>query len=92
MIAAGGRCLPVALDIRDEQAVEAAIKKTIETFGGIDVVVNNASAMFPFRMDDLETKRFLLMNDFIPKGTFFVTKYAMPHLKKSSNGQFISSW
>ncbi|KAI1301780.1 Hydroxysteroid dehydrogenase-like protein 2 [Halotydeus destructor] len=90
VIAAGGKCLPIQLDVRNEEAVADAIKKTVETFGGLDIVINNASAMFPFAMDDLETKRFLLMNDVILKGSFFVTKYAMPHLKLSSNPHILN--
>lgn len=90
VLKAGGKCLAIGLDVRDEDAVKAAIEKTVATFGGIDIVVNNASAMFPFGLEELTTKRFLLMNDVILKGSFFVTKYAYPHLKKSANGHVLN--
>jgi len=87
---AGGNCLPIQLDVRDEVAVKNAINATIDHFGGIDVLINNASAMFPSRLENLETKRFLLMNDVILKGTFFMTKYSLPHLKQSNHGHVLN--
>jgi citronellol/citronellal dehydrogenase len=90
VIAAGGKCLPLALDVRDEAAVKAAIEKTVQTFGGIDIIVNNASSMYPTGIEDLDTKRFHLMNDVILRGTFMVTKYSLPHLKKSQNPHILN--
>ena len=87
---AGGQCLALQLDVRDESAVASAIEKTVDRFGGIDVLINNASAMYPYRLDKLESRRFLLMNDVIVKGTFFMTKYSLPHLKKSSNPHILN--
>lgn len=88
---AGGKCLAIPLDVRNEEGIATAIKKTEETFGGvIDVLVNNASAMHPNRIDDLTTKKFHLMNDVILKGSFLMTKYCLPLLRKSSNPHILN--
>jgi NAD(P)-dependent dehydrogenase (short-subunit alcohol dehydrogenase family) len=87
---AGGQCLPIQLDVRNEEAVCAAIEETVTHFGGIDAVINNASAMYPYRLEGLESKRFLLMNDVIVKGSFFMAKHCVAHLKKSSNPHIIN--
>jgi citronellol/citronellal dehydrogenase len=82
---AGGKALPLAVDVRDEEAVKAAIEKTAATFGGIDIVVNNASAiqLTPVRQTDM--RRFDLMHQINTRGTFMVSKYAIPHLLKAEN-------
>ena len=85
VLSAGGQCLAIGLDVRHEDAVRDAIDRTIATFGGIDVVINNASAMHPHRLQDLDVKKFDLMNDVIVRGSFLVTKYSLPHLMKSAN-------
>jgi citronellol/citronellal dehydrogenase len=90
VLAAGGKCLAIGLDVRHEDAVRDAIEKTVATFGGIDVVINNASAMHPYRLQDLDVKKFNLMNDVIMKGTFYVTKYSLPHLKNSPNPHILN--
>jgi citronellol/citronellal dehydrogenase len=82
---AGGRALPLVVDVRDEAAVSGAIDKTVETFGGLDIVVNNASAisLTPTLMTDM--KRFDLMHQINTRGTYMVSKYAIPHLEKAEN-------
>jgi citronellol/citronellal dehydrogenase len=81
---AGGTALPIQCDIRDETQVEAAINKTVEQFGGIDIVVNNASAINLTRTDQTPAKRFDLMFDVNVRGTFLVSQAALPHLRKSA--------
>jgi citronellol/citronellal dehydrogenase len=83
--AAGGRALPLAVDIRDEDAVEDAIARTAAHFGGIDIVVNNASAIAITPVAATEMRRFDLMHQINTRGTFMVSKYAIPHLAKAQN-------
>jgi citronellol/citronellal dehydrogenase len=83
--AAGGEALPIVGDIRDAEAVEAAVARTVERFGGIDVVVNNASAINLAPMRDLPVKRFDLMQQINSRGTYVVTRAALPHLGESSH-------
>ena len=83
--AAGGKALPVLCDIRDEAQVMAAIDKTVAEFGGIDICVNNASAISLTDSQATGMKRFDLMMDINTRGTFMVSKYCIPHLKKSDN-------
>jgi citronellol/citronellal dehydrogenase len=83
--AAGGKCLPLMVDIREEEAVVAAIAKTAETFGGIDILVNNASAISLTNTQMTEMKRFDLMHQINTRGTFMVSKYAIPFLAKAEN-------
>ena len=82
--AAGGTALPIQCDIRDEAQIEAAIAKTAETFGGIDILVNNASAINLTRTDQTPAKRFDLMFDVNVRGTFLTSQAALPHLRKSA--------
>ena len=82
---AGGKALPVVVDVREEESVKAAIAKTAETFGGIDIVVNNASAINLSRTEAIDMKRYDLMNGINARGTFMVSKLAIPHLSKASN-------
>lgn len=88
--AAGGKALPVQCDIRDEAQIINAVQQAIETFGGIDAVINNASAIGLTTTEQTETKRFDLMHDINVRGTFLVTKHCIPHLKKSSNPHIIT--
>jgi citronellol/citronellal dehydrogenase len=81
--AAGGEALPIVGDIRDVEAVEAAVAQTVERFGALDVVVNNASAINLAPMRDLPVKRFDLMQQINSRGTFVVTRAALPHLRES---------
>ena len=83
--AAGGKCLPLMVDVRDEQSVAEAMTKTAETFGGIDIVVNNASAISLTNTQMTDMKRFDLMNQINTRGTFMVSKYAIPFLEKAEN-------
>src|SRR5712672_930309 len=83
--AAGGKALPVLCDIRDEAQVMAAIDQTVAEFGGIDICVNNASAISLTNSQMTEMKRFDLMMGINTRGTFLVSKYCIPHLKKAEN-------
>ncbi len=83
--AAGGNALPLVVDVRDEESVKSAMDKTVETFGGIDIVVNNASAINLARTEAVDMKRYDLMNQINTRGTFMVSKFAIPHLSKAAN-------
>ena len=87
---AGGKALAVQCDIRFEDQIQNAIDKTIEKFGGIDMLVNNASAIFLTPTEQTEPKRFDLMYDINVRGTFFVTQACIPHLKKSSQAHILT--
>jgi citronellol/citronellal dehydrogenase len=82
---AGGRALPLAVDVRDEEAVKAAIDKTVATFGALDILVNNASAISLTPVADTEMRRFDLMHQINTRGTFMACKYAIPHLERAEN-------
>jgi citronellol/citronellal dehydrogenase len=88
--AAGGEALPIVGDIRDAEAVEAAVAQTVERFGGIDIVVNNASAINLAPMRDLPVKRFDLMQQINSRGTFVVTRACLPHLRESSHAHVLT--
>ena len=83
--AAGGRALPVACDVREEAQVKGAIDKCVERFGGLDIVVNNASAISLTPVADTDMRRFDLMHQINARGTFMVSKYAVPHLARADN-------
>jgi citronellol/citronellal dehydrogenase len=83
--AAGGKALPIVGDVRDEAQVEAAVARTVDTFGGIDIVVNNASAINLSGIGDLPAKRYDLMLDINARGTFVLCSLALPHLRRSAN-------
>lgn len=78
--AAGGTALPIVGDIRDEDSVAAAVDRTVERFGGIDIVLNNASAINLANIGELPVKRYDLMLDINARGTFVLTSLALPHL------------
>jgi citronellol/citronellal dehydrogenase len=82
---AGGRALPLAVDVREEVAVKAAIDETAARFGGIDIVVNNASAISLTPVAQTDMRRFDLMHQINARGTFMVSKYALAHLEKAAN-------
>jgi citronellol/citronellal dehydrogenase len=88
--AAGGEALPIVGDIRDADAVERAVAETVERFGGIDLVVNNASAINLAPMRDLEVKRFDLMQQINARGTFVVTRACLPHLRESDHAHVLT--
>jgi citronellol/citronellal dehydrogenase len=85
IVAAGGKALPLVVDVRDEAQVKAAIERTVATFGGLDIVVNNASAVSRTPVADTDMRRFDLMHQVNTRGTFMVSKYAIPHLEKAAN-------
>jgi citronellol/citronellal dehydrogenase len=86
--AAGGRALPLSVDIRDEDAVLAAVAKAVETFGGIDILVNNASAISMTDTEHTPMKRYDLMNGVNARGTYLCTQACLPQLKMSAkNGR-----
>jgi citronellol/citronellal dehydrogenase len=81
---AGGKALALQCDIRDELAIEEAIKKTADAFGGIDIVINNASAINLTKTDQTPAKRFDLMFDVNVRGTFLTSQAALPYLRQSA--------
>jgi citronellol/citronellal dehydrogenase len=85
IVAAGGSALPIVCDIRDEAQIKAAVAQTVEKFGGIDICVNNASAISLTGTLQTEAKRYDLMHQINARGTFFVSKACIPHLKKAAN-------
>ena len=87
---AGGKALAVQCDIRFEDQIQAAVDKAVAQFGGIDMVINNASAISLTPTEQTEPKRFDLMHDINVRGTFFVTKACIPHLKRSSNAHILT--
>lgn len=90
MVSAGGQSLAVQCDIRYEDQVQNAVDKAVEKFGGIDIVVNNASAISLTGTEQTEPKRFDLMHAINVRGTFFVTRACIPHLKKSTNAHILT--
>ena len=82
--AAGGQALPLAVDIRDEDAVHAAVAKAVATFGGIDILVNNASAISLTDTEHTPMKRYDLMNGVNARGTYLCTQACLQELKKSA--------
>jgi citronellol/citronellal dehydrogenase len=82
---AGGRALPIVGDIRDAEQVAAAVAQAVERFGGIDICVNNASAINLAGTEALEPKRYDLMQDINTRGTFVVSRACVPHLKQADN-------
>jgi citronellol/citronellal dehydrogenase len=82
---AGGKALPLQVDVRFEDQIRAAIDQTVQVFGGIDILVNNASAIFLARTEDTPVKRWDLMNQVNARATFLMTQACLPHLRHSSN-------
>jgi citronellol/citronellal dehydrogenase len=82
---AGGKALPLALDVRDESMVKAALAQTMDRFGGIDIVINNASAIALTPVRDTDMKRFDLMHQINARGTFVVSKWAIGYLEQAAN-------
>ncbi len=87
---AGGQALAVQCDIRFEDQIQQVVDKAIERFGGVDMLVNNASAISLSPTEQTDPKRFDLMHDINVRGTFFVTKACIPHLKKSFNPHILT--
>jgi citronellol/citronellal dehydrogenase len=88
--AAGGNALPIVGDVRDEAGVGAAVERAVDRFGGIDIVVNNASAINLAPMAELEVKRFDLMQQINARGTFVLTRACLPHLRASSRARVLT--
>ena len=82
---AGGKALPLVVDVRDEAVVRDALDQTAQKFGGVDIVVNNASAIQLTPVVDTDMKRFDLMHQINARGTFVVSKWAIPYLAKAAN-------
>ena len=87
---AGGQALPIQLDIRDEQAVAEAMAQAAEHFGGIDILVNNASAIYLAQTPDVPMKRFDLMFGVNVRGTFVCSQAAYPYLKQSDHAHILN--
>ncbi|NSL85792.1 SDR family oxidoreductase [Chitinophaga solisilvae] len=87
---AGGKALPIQVDIREEAQIQAAVQKAADTFGGIDVLINNASAIQLTNTEQTPAKRFDLMYDINVRGTFLVTQHCIPWLKKGNNPHIIT--
>jgi citronellol/citronellal dehydrogenase len=87
---AGGHALPLVVDVRDDAVVKDAIDKTAARFGGLDIVVNNASAIQLTSVADTDMRRFDLMMAINTRGTFAVSKYAIPHLAKAENPHILT--
>jgi citronellol/citronellal dehydrogenase len=88
--AAGGKALAVQCDIRFEDQIQNTVAKAIERFGGIDILINNASAISLTSTEQTEFKRFDLIHSINVRGTFFVTKACIPYLKKAENPHILT--
>ena len=88
--AAGGTALPIVGDVRNEESVDAAVRETVERFGGIDIVINNASAIDLAHVGDLPVKRYDLMLDINARGTFLLTSLALPHVSGAENPHILT--
>lgn len=88
--ALGAKALAVQVDIRDETQIAAAIAKTIETFGGLEILINNASAIQLTDTANTPSKRFDLMHDINVRGTFLMVQHALPFLRKGKNPHILT--
>jgi citronellol/citronellal dehydrogenase len=88
--AGAGNVLPIQGDIRFEDSIEQIVKTTVEQFGGIDILINNASAISLSPTEQTEPKRWDLMHDINVRGTFFMSRACLPYLKKSSNAHILN--
>ncbi len=87
---AGGKALPISLDIRHEEAVVEAVQRAVETFGGIDILVNNASAISLTDTVNTDMKRYDLMHSVNTRGTFLCSKVCIPYLAKATNPHILN--
>ena len=90
IVEAGGEALPLVLDVRDEKNVIDAVEQAISHFGGIDICVNNASAISLTSTPDTDMKRYDLMHQINGRGTYLVSKYCIPHLKQSNRAHILN--
>jgi citronellol/citronellal dehydrogenase len=88
--ALGGKALPLQLDIREEEKVYEAVRTAVDHFGGIDILVNNASAIFIANTENTPMKRYDLINSVNARGTFVCSQACIPHLKKSANPHILT--
>jgi citronellol/citronellal dehydrogenase len=86
----GGSALPIVGDVRDEASVQQAVNQTVAKFGGIDIVVNNASAIDVRKTTDIDMKRYDLMQAINCRGTFMLSKYSIPHLRDGDNPHILT--
>lgn len=87
---AGGKALPVQCDIRFQDQVQKAVRKGVEVFGGLDILINNASAINLNPVEKMEEKRYDLMQDINAKGTYFVSQACIPYLKNGDNPHILN--
>ena len=90
IVEAGGEALPVICDIRSEDNVRDAVNQAVDHFGGIDICINNASAIQLTNVTDTEMKRYDLMHQINGRGTYMVSKFCLPHLKNSTNAHILN--
>jgi citronellol/citronellal dehydrogenase len=88
--AGGGNVLPIQGDIRSEESIENIVKTTVDQFGGIDILINNASAISLTATEQTEPKRWDLMHDINVRGTFFMSRACIPYLKKAENPHILN--
>lgn len=86
----GGKALPCVCDVRFEDQVKSAVRQAVERFGGIDILINNASAISLTSVEDTDMKRYDLMQQINARGTFLVTRECLPYLKKSKHGHVLN--
>jgi citronellol/citronellal dehydrogenase len=87
---AGGEALPIVGDVRDDAVVSAAVESMVERFGGVDIVIHNASAIDLRTTEEISLKRYDLMQDVNVRGTFLLTKLALPHLRQGINPHILT--
>lgn len=87
---AGGKALPIVMDIRFEDQIQNAVKLAVETFGGIDILVNNASAISLTPTEQTDAKRYDLMHTINTRGTFLLSRACIPHLRKAANPHILN--
>ena len=87
---AGGIALPLVLDLRDEEQIQSVVRETVSHFGGIDILVNNASAIFLAGIEHTPAKRYDLMQQINVRGTYLMSQACIPFLKKSAHAHILS--
>lgn len=87
---AGGKALPCVVDVRSEEAVQTAVEQAVKEFGGIDILVNNASAIHLSKTSETPMKRYDLMNQINARGTFLCSKMCLPYLRQSKNAHIVN--
>ena len=90
MVAAGGKALPIQCDIRFEEQIQAAVAQAVAAFGGIDILINNASAINLTAAEQIAPKSYDLMQDINVRGTFMVSQACIPHLRKGANPHILT--